>query len=124
VTGKSARNIGNREETAALRFLEQEGLRLVTRNYCCPRGEIDLIMWDRECLVFIEVRYRKHGRFGSAAETVTAAKQERIISAAAHYLQSKRSGTEDVPCRLDVVALSAGERKKIEWIKNAFWLGT
>jgi Holliday junction resolvase-like predicted endonuclease len=30
----------------------------------------------------------------------------------------------DVPCRLDVVAVSAEERKKIEWIKNAFWLGT
>jgi putative endonuclease len=124
VTRTCARNIGEREETAALRFLEQEGLKLITRNYRSPRGEIDLIMWDRECLVFIEVRYRKHDRFGSATETVTSAKQERIISAVTHYLQSKGSEAGDVPCRLDVVAISAGERKKIEWIKNAFWLGT
>jgi putative endonuclease len=81
-------------------------------------------MWDGECLVFIEVRYRKHDRYGSASETITSVKQGRIISAANHYLQCKRSGVGDVPCRLDVVAVSAEERKKIEWIKNAFWLGT
>jgi putative endonuclease len=124
VTRTRAQNIGDREETAVLRFLEQEGLKLITRNYRSPRGEIDLIMWDGECLVFIEVRFRKHARFGSAAETVTAAKQGRILSAATHYLQSNRAGAVDVPCRLDVVAVSAGERKKIEWIKNAFGLGT
>jgi putative endonuclease len=124
VTGKSARNIGAREEAAALSFLEREGLKLITRNYRCPPGEIDLIMRDGESLVFIEVRYRKHDRFGSASETITSAKQGRIISAANHYLQSKQKGMGDVPCRLDVVAVSAGERKKIEWIKNAFWLGT
>jgi putative endonuclease len=123
VTRKSARNIGEAAEETALRFLEQEGLHLVTRNYRCRLGEIDLIMRDRECLVFVEVRFRKSGRFGSAAETITSAKQGRIISAATHYLQS-RAGAGDVACRVDVVALSAGESKNVEWIKDAIWLGT
>lgn len=110
--------IGSGAEETALRFLEREGLRLLTRNYRCRRGEIDLVMREGNFLVFVEVRYRKHNRYGSPAESVTTRKQQRILNAAARYLQDAAE-TKLRPCRFDVVAISA-DGKNIDWIRDAF----
>ncbi len=110
--------IGSGAEQLALRFLERKGLRLLTRNYRCRRGEIDLVMQEGNFLVFVEVRYRKHNRYGSPAESVTARKQQRILNAAARYLMDA-AGTKARPCRFDVVAISA-EGENIDWIRDAF----
>lgn len=106
---------GEAAEELALRWLESRGLRLVSRNYRCRSGEIDLIMEDGNSLVFVEVRYRRRAGFGSAAETVDAAKQHRLRLAAEHYLQRQRSMP---PCRFDIIGID--ERKRIDWIRNAF----
>lgn len=109
-TGASAEDI-------ACSYLRDSGLSLVARNYRCRRGEIDLIMRDREDLVFIEVRYRRHDAFGSAAETVSPVKRARIAAAAAHYLQRQ---PVEPPCRFDVVAIGGEAPHRIEWIPDAF----
>ncbi len=106
---------GDAAETRAQNWLERQGLRLVTRNYRCKAGEIDLVMQDGESLVFVEVRYRSHGGFGSAVESVTPAKQQRLRRAAEHYLQRLRPIP---PCRFDIVGIGADNR--IDWIRNAF----
>ncbi len=106
---------GEAAEEAALRWLEQQGLGLVTRNYRCKAGEIDLVMQDGESLVFVEVRYRRHAGFGSAAESVGTAKQRRLRLAAEHYLQRLAILP---PCRFDIIGIDA--RKRIDWIRNAF----
>ncbi len=104
-------------EDIACTHLENSGLSLVERNYRCPAGEIDLIMRDRDGLVFVEVRYRRHDAFGSAAESVSSAKQSRIVTTAAHYLQRQRG---EPPCRFDVVAIGGEAPHRIEWIRDAF----
>lgn len=96
--------------------LEARGLRLVQRNYRCPRGEIDLIMREGEMLVFVEVRYRRGTRFGSGAESVDRRKQARLIAAATDYLQRHGRGA---PARFDVVAIGA-EPPILNWIADAF----
>jgi len=106
------------EETARI-YLEQQGLRLVERNYRCRQGEIDLIMQDGETLAFVEVRYRKNTGFGSPAESVTPSKQRRIITTATHYLQSKND-RKMPPCRFDMLAIVGKEQQNISWIKDAF----
>ncbi len=116
-----AANRGEEAEQAALHYLEQQGLRLISRNYRCRQGEIDLIMAHGNQLAFIEVRYRKNSLFGSAAESVTPAKQRRIIAAASHYLISHG---ENRNCRFDVVAIAGDHRNEIEWIQNAFQIET
>lgn len=111
---------GQAGEELACRYLEQRGLVLVMRNYRCRLGELDLIMREGEQLVFVEVRSRAASRYGTAAETVTARKQQRLLRAAAHYLQRQRL---DAPCRFDVVAIdrSAGDTAAaVTWIKDAF----
>ena len=110
---------GAQAEGRAQLFLEQQGLRLVERNYRGRRGEIDLIMQEGETLVFVEVRYRKRTSFGSPAESVTMAKQQRIITTAMHFLQSK-PGRQLPPCRFDVLAIVGKETQNIDWIKDAF----
>jgi putative endonuclease len=107
---------GAQAEALACQHLERAGLRLLERNYRCPPGEIDLVMQDGNTLVFVEVRYRKRDRFGSAAESVTAVKRGRLEAAAAHYLAA--TGARN-PCRFDVVTLS-GQPPRLDWLRDAF----
>ncbi len=112
----SKQKAGDKAETQARRYLEKQGMKLLTSNYRCNCGEIDLIMQHNQVLVFIEVRCRADSRFGSAAETVDHRKQRKIIKAAQFYLQQHR---HEVACRFDVVALTSG---KLSWIPDAFTL--
>lgn len=106
---------GDSAEDQVLDYMLQQGLKLVTRNYSCKAGEIDLIMQDGEQLVFLEVRYRARSAFGSALESVTPAKQRKLIITAQYYLQ--QSGKMPA-CRFDVVGM--GQDRQIHWIKDAF----
>ncbi len=117
---ESHQKIGQRAEQLACRYLEVQGLQLVLRNYRCRLGEIDLIMEDRESLVFVEVRYRRSGRFGGAIESVTPIKQRRLINAAHYYLQQIR-GVQSKLCRFDVLAITPEQGKHdIVWLRDAF----
>jgi putative endonuclease len=109
---------GAAAEVLAEQYLQQQGLRSCARNYRCKLGEIDLIMRDGECLVFIEVRLRNNRYFASAAESITAAKQHRILRTAQFYLQQHQL-TDKVPCRFDVIALG-GNGQTVEWLRDAF----
>jgi len=105
-------------EDLVLGYLQGQGLTLVTRNFRCRVGELDLIMRDGEYLVFVEVRSRRSIRYGAPAESVTRTKQQKLLRAAAFYLQRQNL---DLPCRFDVVAvLQSGGDPQIEWIRDAF----
>jgi putative endonuclease len=116
------RQFGFRKESLAVDYLISQGLKLAKRNYQCRRGEIDLIVQDRDYLVFVEVRFRSSHSHGSPAESVDKRKQARIICCALHYL-AKYGYNEDYPCRFDVVAIQNGDiagTYKIDWIRDAF----
>ena len=114
----TSKQAGDAAEAAALRHLQQAGLRLLERNYRTPGrggGEIDLIMRTPDgTTVFVEVRQRANARHGGAAASISATKRRRIIFAARHYLM--RYG-EPPPCRFDVVLLEGGV---IDWLPAAF----
>ena len=111
---------GDSAERIAETFLLGRGLALVARNYRCRFGEIDLVMRERDTLVFVEVRLRrslKGNDFGGPAASITPIKQARIVSTAQHYL----SGMKQLPpCRFDAVLLNSLNVKDIEWLRNAF----
>ncbi len=113
---QTSKDTGNNAETLALSHLKKLGLTLVTQNYHCKFGEVDLIVNDENTLVFVEVRFRKSDRFGSALESVTKSKQEKIVTTARHYIAKHRLG-ESRPIRFDVIGITANN---IEWIKHAF----
>ncbi len=110
-------NAGLQAEKLAATFLINNGLKLLTQNYHCRFGEIDLVMTDAAILVFIEVRLRTSSQFGDAAASITPQKQQKIRLAAQHYLQLH---DDKSACRFDVVLMNKVEIKAINWLKDAF----
>jgi putative endonuclease len=106
-------------------LLCRHGLQVLSRNYNCRGGEIDLVMRDGAVLVFVEVRYRSSDRYGSGADSVTARKQSRIAHAARHFLMRHPEHARR-PCRFDVVSVRGeapepdGRRAALTWIRAAF----
>jgi len=115
------RDKGLRSEQRALDYLLAAGLTLLTRNYRCRQGEIDLVMTDSNCLVFVEVRYRASNRFADAAGSVDLRKQAKIRRTAQNFL-GRHLGLTDAPVRFDVVAFDGAEvdQCRLQWTKDAF----
>jgi putative endonuclease len=96
-------------------------MRCIRRNFRSRLGEIDLVMQDADCLVFVEVRYRSSARFTRASLTVDHHKQRKIVRTAALFLAgNSRYSRGDV--RFDVVAIQKcrGDGDEVEWIRDAF----
>lgn len=98
---------GARGERETLDFLEARGYRVVDTNVRplggMARGEIDVIAWDGEYLVFCEVKTRRTalGSQGTPAEAVDSRKQKQLTRLAYAYIAKHE--LDDVPCRFDVV---------------------
>jgi putative endonuclease len=117
----SSKAIGDKGEQLALNYLNKAGLKLITRNFRKRGGEIDLIMQDDATLVFIEVRLRQSNQFGSAIESVTYTKRQKIIQTAQCYLQENKP--EYLAYRFDVIGITPLNNDfKINWVKDAFQL--
>jgi putative endonuclease len=112
---------GRDTEERAWQLLEAQGMRLLERNFRSRRGEIDLVVQDRDSIVFVEVRYRSQNRFGGATESVDRHKQARLIACAQYYLQ-KNPQAARMPCRFDVISVN-GSDGTTDWIKSAFDAG-
>ena len=105
------KSTGRWGEAQAEKFLRKKGYRTVERNYSCRFGEIDLIVSDREYLVFVEVKTRRSNEFAEAREFVGPGKQLRVRAAASLWLAAHETelqprfdvieiyGTEDMPYR-------------------------
>ena len=104
------RRLGAFGERLAAAHLEAKGYRIRARNYRCREGEIDIVAQDGETLVFVEVRTRRGDAMGDAAESVTPAKEARLVAVATAYVQALAEPPADQ--RIDVVAvqLSPGGR--------------
>ncbi len=109
---------GKQAEALAAQFLAHQGLQVLTQNFRCRGGEIDLVCRDCKVLVFVEVRLRRNQSYGGAAASITRTKQARIILAARHYLIANAAAESD--CRFDCVLLDSLDDSRIEWIRDAF----
>jgi len=115
---------GHAYEQKAEQFLVTKGYKLLDKNYHTRRGEVDLIMTSGASLIFIEVRYRKNASFGSAEESITRAKQAKIIYSARHYISKHKLWHMNI--QFDVVTLTPDIREntlQLNWLKNAFTAG-
>ncbi len=113
-------NAGLEAEKLAATFLMSHGLKLVTQNYHCRFGEIDLIMQDAKTLIFIEVRLRSNSQFGSAGASITPQKQRKLITTAQHYLQQYEQTYGNYACRFDAILMNKTDLQNIKWVRNAF----
>lgn len=104
------RGLGRRGEDLAARRLVAKGYQIVARNWRCETGELDLVARDGEELVVVEVRTRRGQALGTPEESVTPAKQVRLIALAEAYVQAHDwQGS----WRLDVVAVEMDQRGRL-----------
>ncbi len=96
--------LGNWGEAQAAEYLRRKGYSIVTTNFRCRFGEIDLIARNRKFLVFVEVKLRKNASFAQAREFVDYKKQQRLRTTASLYLS--RCPTTLQP-RFDVIEVYA-----------------
>jgi len=109
-------NPGLLAENLAASYLIEHGLTLLAKNYHCRYGEIDLIMQDKNTLVFVEVRLRTNHEFANAGSSITKQKQLKLTRTALHYLQAHG----DAACRFDAILMDKAELANLVWLRNAF----
>lgn len=105
----------NYEEQAAL-FLEKQGFQILRRNFRCRQGEADIIGIHENCLVFVEVKYRRSNKAGMPEEAVGARKQSRICQTS-DYFRLGHKEYQNLQVRYDVIAMFPDG---IRWHQNAF----
>ena len=119
--------VGKLGEQLAVRYLQQqpkeENWRILECNWSCRSGELDMIAFHGERLVFIEVRTKRsfHSKYGSAAESVTVRKQRQVRATAQVYM--KLQGYLEYPIRFDVIAVTLTKLNNdahIEHFQGAF----
>ncbi len=119
---RSARGtLGELAEARALELLRHSGLRLLAQNFRARGGELDLVMLDSDCVVFVEVRCRSSAHFSTPALTVDRHKQRRIVRTAALFLAGHASYAR-CAVRFDVVGIvdPRSPAPRCEWLKDAF----
>lgn len=98
-------SLGQAGEHHARRFLEAKGFTFIAANWRCRYGELDLVMQDGECLVFVEVKTRHGEGAGRAEESISPAKTQRILAAAEAFV-SEHERLSSLVWRVDLVALT------------------
>jgi len=111
------RKLGQWGEEQACRYLEARGCQVVTTNWRCTVGEVDLVVQDGDWLAFVEVRTRRGRDYGTPEESITAAKLARMAAVAESYVYEHQWEGD---WRLDVVAIQVrpGQAPAIEWYKS------
>jgi putative endonuclease len=112
--------LGELGERWAREYLERRGYLIRETNFRCREGEIDIVAQHGDSLVFVEVRTKTGSAFGTPEESVTAAKQEKLVAVAMSYLQTH----DELPLewRIDIVAVEVGRNRRVvrtELIQNA-----
>ncbi len=89
-------------------------------NFRSPRGEIDLVFRDGDCLAFIEVKTRSSEEWSRPAAAVNAERRRRLSQCGLDYLQLLKN--PQVKIRFDIVEvlLAAGEVREIRHLPNTF----
>ena len=100
-------SIGRYGEDLACRHLEEQGYEIITRNWRCQRGEIDIVAREGDCLAFVEVKTRRGHRVGYPEDAMTASKRRRLGELAGWYLAEQ--DLSDVDWRVDLVAIELSE---------------
>ena len=118
-------DLGEQGENIAVRYLQNKGYRIVTRNYRTRFGEIDIIAEQGPDLVFVEVKTRTSALFGSPLDSVDVNKQKQLSRVALDYMS--RKSCQNRPARFDVVGILVKNRDPspekevaVELVRDAF----
>ncbi len=115
------RKIGDAGEAQAIAFLENLGYNILQQNFCIRGGEIDIIAKDKDTYIFVEVKTRHQGRFGTPEESISPTKLKFIQKSISLYFAQKNLSEFDTDFRIDLIAIENTHKdQKIRHYKNAF----
>jgi putative endonuclease len=119
--GDDRRRRGKTAEDLAAARVKREGGRIVARNWRCKLGELDLIVWERKILAFVEVKSRESDEFGRPSDGVNRAKRRRIERLALAFCRQRRLDPETQ--RFDIIEVIWTEPPAVEWLRGAWRVG-
>jgi putative endonuclease len=107
-----------RSEILGIEFLRSNGFRIAASGFRAKGGEVDIVAWDSDVLVFVEVKSLRSG--SPPEDAVGPRKQRRVIRAAQTYIS--RHNLHSAPCRFDILAVTAlpGSRPEFRLLRDAF----
>jgi putative endonuclease len=116
MSGVQNQEAGRKGENLAVRFLRDKNYLILYTNWRYKRSEIDIIAQDKNCIVFVEVKYRNSNKFGYPEEFVTANKMKKMHEAAQAFIEQNNWEKE---LRFDIIAIE--KDLKIEHFEDAFY---
>jgi putative endonuclease len=116
----STRAMGGRIEQGVARRLEKQGYKILDMNFAWQQGEIDIVAVDGDRLVFVEVKARRSGKYGSGIEAVTPWKLRKIARTGDYFRKIWKGKPLPVASRIDVVGveMEGKEILKVEHLKD------
>ena len=117
---KAKKQFGQKSEALAVTFLENKGYAIITTNWHCALGELDIVAQKDGVLVFVEVRARHSHTTETAFASIDNAKRKKLYSTVMTYLA--QHALDDVAWRIDVIAIAVPRdgRPIIEHVEDAF----
>lgn len=103
---RNIQKTGQDGEAAATSYLRGLGWEILTTNWHCPAGELDIVARDGDVIVFVEVKASR-SRNGNPLAAITPRKRERLIASAWHYLEAQN--LSDAHWRIDAIAVNLGQ---------------
>lgn len=115
-------SFGKSSENEAVKYLREQGYKILATNYKSRLGEIDIVAKEGRVVCFVEVKSRSSLAFGSPKEAINKRKQRKISQSAVIYLKEKCRLEQS--CRFDVLAITRDEQgqAQFELVKDAFVL--
>jgi putative endonuclease len=111
-------DLGRRGEQIAVNYLKEKGYTILKQNWFYEKYEVDIIAWDREYIIFVEVKTRTSDMWGNPEEAISASKIKRIVDAADFYITENDT---DLEIRFDVIAVIIDKGDiKVEHFEDAF----
>jgi len=112
--------LGRYGEQLAKAYLEQQGYRILEKNWVYGRAEIDLIAFYEKQLIFVEVKTRRSVAHGEPEDFVNWKKEKQMELASSVYIDRMNHQGE---IRFDIVAIVFENKElyKINHIEDAFW---
>ncbi|MCA0453212.1 MAG: YraN family protein [Chloroflexi bacterium] len=104
MTSKPTQPFGRYGEQLAKSYLEQHGYQIITTNWRCSLGEIDIVAKQGMTIVFVEVRSRHTDTTEASFESITKAKQAKMAKVAEAYISAHQ--LEDAMWRIDVIGVA------------------
>ena len=115
----NTKTVGNDGENRAAAFLESKGFSIIERNWRTNRGEIDIIAYKNDVLVFVEVKTLPNGTLDMIQRELNNQKRQRILKTSKRFLLKHREYNNSY-VRFDVIVIDMPGLEPVYHIENAF----